>query len=92
MSALQSTLNFGTLEICNTNRCSQFTSTDFTFVLLDRDIVISMDDRGRALDNVFCRTVLVNVEARRDLSESVQLQFENPKENRQLKQIGKRTS
>ena len=32
---------------------SQFTSQAFTRALLDKGIVISMDGRGRALDNVF---------------------------------------
>ena len=32
---------------------SQFTSRAFTEPLLDRDIKISMDGRGRALDNIF---------------------------------------
>ncbi len=40
-------------EIFNTDQGAQFTSTAFTQVLLDQDIRISMDGRGRALDNVF---------------------------------------
>jgi putative transposase len=40
-------------EIFNTDQGSQFTSPKFTEVLLERDIKISMDGRGRALDNVF---------------------------------------
>ena len=39
--------------IFNTDQGSQFTSTEFTRCLLDRQILISMDGRGRALDNVF---------------------------------------
>ena len=39
--------------IFNTDQGSQFTSTLFTGKLLERDILISMDGRGRALDNVF---------------------------------------
>jgi len=53
VSALQRALTFGTPEIFNTDQGSQFTSNDFTSVLLDRDIAISMDGRGRALDTVF---------------------------------------
>jgi putative transposase len=53
VSALQRALNFGTPEIFNTDQGSQFTSNDFTSVLLDREIAISMDGRGRAIDNVF---------------------------------------
>jgi putative transposase len=32
---------------------AQFTSLSFTKVLLDKEIKISMDGRGRALDNIF---------------------------------------
>ncbi len=39
--------------IFNTDQGSQFTSPVFTRPLLDRGILISMDGRGRALDNVF---------------------------------------
>lgn len=40
-------------EIFNTDQGSQFTSAEFTGVLQSRDIAISMDGKGRALDNVF---------------------------------------
>jgi putative transposase len=53
VSALQKALAFGTPEIFNSDQRSQFTSGDFTSVLLDSKIRISMDGRGRALDNVF---------------------------------------
>lgn len=39
--------------IFNTDQGSQFTSPVFTRVLREYDILISMDGRGRALDNVF---------------------------------------
>lgn len=42
----------GAPEIFNTDQGSQFTSDDFTKVLRDRKIRISMDGKGRALDNV----------------------------------------
>lgn len=44
---------YGKPEIFNSDQGSQFTSTDFTGVLLKHDIRISMDGRGRALDNIF---------------------------------------
>jgi len=44
---------YGRPEIFNTDQGSQFTSEDFTSVLLERDVKISMDGRGRCLDNVF---------------------------------------
>lgn len=40
-------------EIFNTDQGSQFTSPKFTQILLDHQVQISMDGRGRALDNVF---------------------------------------
>ena len=44
---------FGRLEIFNTDQGSQFTSTDFTGVLRNAEVRISMDGRGRWMDNVF---------------------------------------
>ncbi len=46
---------FGRPAIFNTDQGSQFTSHDFTQRLLARDLRISMDGRGRALDNIFYR-------------------------------------
>jgi len=43
----------GAPEIFNTDQGSQFTSEDFTDPLLERGIRISMDGRGRWMDNVF---------------------------------------
>lgn len=53
ITALQRALGQGNPKIFNTDQGSQFTSEAFTGVLLDKDIAISMDGRGRALDNVF---------------------------------------
>ncbi len=44
---------YGNPEIFNTDQGCQFTSEEFTSVLLARKIEISMDGKGRALDNVF---------------------------------------
>jgi putative transposase len=44
---------YGTPEIFNTDQGSQFTSDDFTQVLKDHHIKISMDGKGRWIDNVF---------------------------------------
>jgi putative transposase len=43
----------GRPEVFNTDQGSQFTSEAFTGVLLRAGIAISMDGRGRALDNIF---------------------------------------
>ncbi len=44
---------YGTPEIFNTDQGCQFTSEAFTGVLTAHGIAISMDGRGRALDNIF---------------------------------------
>ncbi|HET9959304.1 MAG TPA: integrase core domain-containing protein [Polyangiaceae bacterium] len=43
--------------IFNTDQRSQFTAEAFTKVLRDADIAISMDGRGRCIDNVFAERV-----------------------------------
>jgi putative transposase len=40
-------------EIFNTDQGSQFTGCAFTGILKGREIAISMDERSRALDNIF---------------------------------------
>ena len=44
---------YGKPEIFNTDQGSQFTSFDFTGVLKDAEVTISMDGRGRCMDNIF---------------------------------------
>jgi putative transposase len=44
---------YGTPEIFNSDQGSQFTSDAFTGELLKNGVTISMDGRGRALDNIF---------------------------------------
>lgn len=46
-------VKYGKPKIFNTDQGCQFTSNLFTGVLLENGIQISMDGRGRALDNVF---------------------------------------
>jgi putative transposase len=53
VEALQAALALGQPQIFNTDQGCQFTSRAFTSVLEQRQIAISMDGRGRALDNVF---------------------------------------
>ena len=43
----------GRPEIFNTDQGSQFTSDDFTGTLKDHGITISMDGKGRCMDNIF---------------------------------------
>jgi len=53
VSALEQALSFGRPEIFNTDQGSQFTSTDFTKILLNASVQISMDGKGRVFDNIF---------------------------------------
>ena len=53
LAALEAAFRFGQPDIWNSDQGSQFTSADFLAPLKKRDIAISMDGRGRALDNVF---------------------------------------
>jgi len=53
IEALEEALRvYGTPEIFNTDQGSTFTSPDFTKPLLDLKVKISMDGKGRALDNI----------------------------------------
>ena len=53
LAALEAAFRFGQPKIWNSDQGSQFTSADFLAPLQKRGISISMDGRGRALDNVF---------------------------------------
>jgi putative transposase len=53
VEALQTALNTGRPQIFNTDQGAQFTSPIFVGVLQSKGIQVSMDGRGRALDNVF---------------------------------------
>lgn len=53
LDALEKALAIGVPDIFNTDQGSQFTSHKFTDKLKASDIRISMDGRGRALDNIF---------------------------------------
>lgn len=44
---------YGRPEILNTDQGSQFTSEVFTELLKEKEIQISMDGKGRAIDNIF---------------------------------------
>lgn len=53
IETLARTLSAGKCAIFNTDQGAQFTSTGFTDLLKAHEISISMDGKGRALDNVF---------------------------------------
>ena len=53
LEALEAALAQGRPEIFNTDQGVQYTATAFTSRLQQAEVLISMDGRGRALDNVF---------------------------------------
>jgi len=53
VEALKRALRRGCPEIFNSDQGAQFTSEKFTGELAERQIAISMDGRGRCLDNIF---------------------------------------
>lgn len=53
LEALNDAFRFGHPEIFNTDQGAQFTCREFTGTLEDRGILVSMDGRGRAIDNIF---------------------------------------
>jgi len=53
IEAVEEALLLGNPEIFNTDQGTQFTSNRFVDVIIGRNIALSMDGRGRAIDNVF---------------------------------------
>ena len=54
VNALESAIRrYGTPDIFNKDQGAQFTGKDFTGVLATNGIRISMDGKGRAMDNIF---------------------------------------
>ena len=53
VDALNEALSYSRPDIFNTDQGSQYTSSQFLTPLKDNDIKISMDSKGRALDNIF---------------------------------------
>ncbi len=53
LEAQEAALEQATPEIFNTDQGTQFTAKAFVDPLLDAGVQVSMDGRGRALDNVF---------------------------------------
>jgi putative transposase len=53
LTAIQTALTIATPTICNSDQGSHFTSKDYTDLLKAAQVQISMDGKGRALDNIF---------------------------------------
>ncbi|MFD2274529.1 hypothetical protein ACFS07_35035 [Undibacterium arcticum] len=55
-------MRYGAPEIFNADQGSQFTDEDFTRPLLDNRVRVSMDGKGRWIDNVFVERLRMSVE------------------------------
>jgi len=53
LSALDRALVLAAPDICNSDQGSHFTSPQYLERLLAKEVRISMDGKGRALDNIF---------------------------------------
>nr|WP_274532220.1 IS3 family transposase [Ktedonobacter racemifer] len=57
LAAMQRALKQAVPLICNSDQGSHFTSQEYCQLLLDAKVQISMDGKGRALDNIFTERV-----------------------------------
>jgi len=79
LEAMKTALALGKPQICNSDQGSHFTSPKYTDLLLAADVQISMDGKGRALDNIFTERLWRSVKY-----EEVYLKdYASPKEARQ---------
>ena len=53
LEAMRSALAIATPAICNSDQGSHFTSPQYLALFQDRSVQLSMDGKGRALDNIF---------------------------------------
>ena len=84
VQALDQALSQGKPEIFNTDQGSQFTSEVFTGLLLEQGIQISMDGKGRYLDNIFVEPVVAESKVRGGISERLPEWDGSQKSNRRL--------
>jgi putative transposase len=79
LESMNLALTLGKPEICNSDQGSHFTSPKYTDLLLAAEVQISMDGKGRALDNIFTERLWRSVKY-----EEVYLKdYASPKEARQ---------
>ena len=69
--ALEEALGKGRPEIFNTDQGSQFTSEAFTQTLQEQRVQVSMDGKGRYLDNIFVGAAVAEHQVRGGVSESL---------------------
>jgi putative transposase len=79
LAAMRRALATGTPEICNSDQGSHFTSPQWAELLQDAGVRISMDGKGRALDNVFVERLWRSVK----YEEVYRNDYRSPREARQ---------
>ena len=79
LACLDNALGRATPTICNSDQGSHFTSPQFVQRLLDKQVSVSMDGRGRALDNIFTERLWRTVK----YEEVYMRDYETPRETRQ---------
>ena len=92
---------YGTPDIFNTDQGSQFTSLDFTDILSRNGIKISMDGRGRWMDNIFIERLWKTVKYEdiylkaynsiADVRQGLKMYFERYNSRRRHQGLGDRT-
>lgn len=75
IEAMQRALSQATPQICNSDQGSHFTSSQYTQLLLAHDVRISMDSKGRALDNIFTERLWRTVKYEEVYVRTVQLKL-----------------
>lgn len=78
LKALQRALLTAVPEIVNSDQGSQFTALDYTGLLKDNGVKISMDGRGRCMDNIFTERLWRSLK----YQEVYLHEYENPKQAR----------
>lgn len=101
LEALDEALGRGQPEVFNTDQGTQFTSEAFVTRLLNRSVAVSMDGRGRALDNVFIERLWKSVKYQEiylrdyatvaDVEEGLRLYFEKYNHERPHQSLGNLT-
>ncbi|HEY7417912.1 MAG TPA: IS3 family transposase [Ktedonobacteraceae bacterium] len=79
LTAMQRALAQATPQICNSDQGSHFTSPQYIQLLLDAKVQISMDGKGRALDNIFTERLWRSIK----YEEVYVHEYASPKEARQ---------
>ncbi|MEM1226443.1 MAG: IS3 family transposase, partial [Planctomycetota bacterium] len=102
IEAVKEALDRATPEIMNTDQGSQFTSREFTQCLREKGVTISMDGRGRAIDNVMIerlwRTVkdeeiyVKEYQSVTDLREGLRSYFDLYGQRRKHSSLGRQTT